>query len=98
MVACAVRIDLARMRLVAGRYEVPLDDGSRAVLTLDPGIQRRAEQVLAQAKAPYGAVVVMAVDGRLLALAGRSTAEPGLGAELDMDGVEKHRWRAGDPR
>ena len=23
---------------------------------------------------------------------------PGLGAELDMDGVEKHRWRAGDPR
>ena len=24
--------------------------------------------------------------------------KPGLGIELDMDGVEKHRWRAGDPR
>ena len=23
---------------------------------------------------------------------------PGLGVELDMDGVEAHRWRAGDPR
>ncbi|MEW6752227.1 MAG: enolase C-terminal domain-like protein [Candidatus Latescibacterota bacterium] len=23
---------------------------------------------------------------------------PGLGIELDMDGVEKHRWRPGDPR
>ena len=23
---------------------------------------------------------------------------PGWGIELDMDGVEKHRWRPGDPR
>ena len=23
---------------------------------------------------------------------------PGFGVELDMDGVEKHRWRVGDPR
>ena len=23
---------------------------------------------------------------------------PGLGVELNMDGVERHRWRAGDPR
>lgn len=68
-------IDLSRAKLDGERYEVALPDGGRAVLTLDPKVQAAAEGVLEHAKAPYGAVVVMTVDGRLLALAGRANAE-----------------------
>jgi L-alanine-DL-glutamate epimerase-like enolase superfamily enzyme len=32
-------------------------------------------------------------EGRLLVPTG-----PGLGVKLNMDGVEAHRWRVGDPR
>lgn len=54
-----------------GHYQVRLYDGSVAVLTLDPKVQKAAEAMLDRAKAPMGAVVVMATDGRILALAGR---------------------------
>lgn len=73
------RLDLARARLVEGRYEVPLEGGRRAILTLDPTLQARAEEVLDQAAAPYGAIVVLGLDGRVLALAAASRAEPHLG-------------------
>lgn len=59
-----------------GHYEVPLPDGNRAILTLDPDIQKAAEKVLERAKAPKAAAVVMSIDGRLLALAGRRQAVP----------------------
>jgi cell division protein FtsI/penicillin-binding protein 2 len=68
-------IDLDRAVVKRGRYEVRLPAGRRAALTLEPAIQRTAEQVLERARAPYAAVVVMALDGRILALAGRSNAD-----------------------
>jgi cell division protein FtsI/penicillin-binding protein 2 len=41
------------------------------VLTLDPTLQALAEKLLSEARAPRGAIVAMAPDGRILALAGR---------------------------
>jgi cell division protein FtsI/penicillin-binding protein 2 len=66
-------IDLDRRELTAdgARYEAPLKDGRRAVLTLDPTLQALAEKLLSEARAPRGAIVAMAPDGRILALAGR---------------------------
>jgi cell division protein FtsI/penicillin-binding protein 2 len=63
-------IDLDRRELCA-HYEAPLKDGRRAVLTLDPVLQVLAERLLSEARAPRGAIVAMAPDGRILALAGR---------------------------
>lgn len=68
-------LDLDHRALTAdgAHYEAPLKDGRRAVLTLDPALQALAEKLLAEARAPRGAIVVMAPDGRILALAGRSS-------------------------
>jgi cell division protein FtsI/penicillin-binding protein 2 len=71
----AGELDLSRMELVGDHYEVPLPNGRRAVLTLNPELQQAAEKVLRTAKAPRGAVVVTATDGRILAYAGRRTAD-----------------------
>jgi cell division protein FtsI/penicillin-binding protein 2 len=71
----AGKLDLSKMELVDDHYEVPLGDGRRAVLTLDPKLQAAAEKVLARAKAPRGAVVITGVDGRILAYAGRRTED-----------------------
>ncbi len=60
-------------------------DGRRAVLTLDPELQRAAEHVLDLARAPRAAIVAMAPDGRILALAGRRTAEPKGGKDGTFD-------------
>lgn len=68
-------LDMTTLFRVEDHYEVKLSDGSFAVLTLDPTAQEAAEKVLRQAKAPKGAVVIMATDGRILAMAGRSQAE-----------------------
>src|SRR5215510_9537745 len=66
-------IDLDRRTLAAdgAHFEAPLKDGRHAVLTLDPRLQALAEKLLAEARAPRGAIVAMAPDGRILALAGR---------------------------
>jgi cell division protein FtsI/penicillin-binding protein 2 len=73
----AGELDLTKMELVGDHYEVPMADGRRAILTLDPVLQEAAIKVLGHAKAPYGAVVVTALDGRLLAYAGRrGTGDP----------------------
>ena len=69
-------IDLADMVEVDGAYHIALADGRTAVLTIDPAIQKAADKTLKTARAPYGAIVVMAVDGRILAFAGRRNAEP----------------------
>ncbi len=74
--ALAGALDLGAMELIDDHYEVALGDGRRAILTLDPAVQAAAEQVLRQAKAPRGAVVVTALDGRILAYAGRRTEDP----------------------
>ena len=66
-------IDLDRIALSSDgtHFEAPLKDGRRAVLTLDPALQAFAEKLLSEARAPRGAIVAMAPDGRILALAGR---------------------------
>jgi cell division protein FtsI/penicillin-binding protein 2 len=66
-------LDLDQLTLAPGgdHYEAQLKDGRHAVLTLDPGLQAYAEKLLVEARAPRGAIVAMAPDGRLLALAGR---------------------------
>jgi len=69
-------LQLDKLALEDGRYVAPLKDGRRAVLTLDPDLQKLAEKLLDQSRAPRGAIVAMAPDGRILALAGRKTEEP----------------------
>jgi cell division protein FtsI/penicillin-binding protein 2 len=68
-------LNFDKVVLVGDHYEAPLADGRTAVLTLDPKLQKAAEQLLAEARAPRGAIVAMAPDGRILALAGRRTEE-----------------------
>src|SRR6185369_10491446 len=59
----------------------PLADGGRVELTLDPRLQRAADRVLVELDAAYsGAVLLSVEDGRVLALSGRSSAEPNVGA------------------
>ena len=69
-------LQLDKLERVGDHYEAPLADGRRAILTLDPDLQAAAEDLLAEARAPRGAIVAMAPDGRILALAGRRTVEP----------------------
>jgi peptidoglycan glycosyltransferase len=71
-----IDLQLDKMKLVDGRYEAPLKDGRRAVLTLDPELQQLAEKLLDRSRAPRGAIVAMTPDGRILAFAGRRTEEP----------------------
>ncbi|WP_428263931.1 penicillin-binding transpeptidase domain-containing protein [Haliangium sp.] len=80
-------LDLSDASLEDGRYVVPAGKGRRLVLTLDPEVQAAAEKALSRAKAPRGAIVVMAVDGRILALAGLRDGDretPRLGRDLDL--------------
>jgi penicillin-binding protein A len=72
-VSLAELLDLDQLTLSPGgdHYEAVLKDGRHAVLTLDPSLQAYAEKLLSEARAPRGAIVAMAPDGRILALAGR---------------------------
>jgi penicillin-binding protein A len=78
-------IDLDHRELAADgtHYEAPLQDGRRAVLTLDPVLQALAEKLLSEARAPRGAIVAMAPDGRILALAGRRSEPAARDAAFD---------------
>ena len=69
-------IDLDKITRDGDHYVAPLADGKIATLTLDPDLQELAEKLLNESRAPKGAIVVMAPDGRILALAGRKTEEP----------------------
>jgi cell division protein FtsI/penicillin-binding protein 2 len=70
-------LDWSRIREDEDGYVQLLPGGRRVELTLDPGLQHRAERLLGETATPYAAAVVLSVDdGRVLALAGRSTAEP----------------------
>jgi cell division protein FtsI/penicillin-binding protein 2 len=61
-------------------YVVDAADGGHAQLTLDAALQESTEEVLKTYQIPYGAAVVLSIpDGRVLALVGRSAAEPSLG-------------------
>jgi len=71
------RLKWANVRKDGGGYVDVNPDGSRAELTLDPALQGRVEKLLRAHPTPYAAAVVLSVeDGRVLALAGRSSREP----------------------
>ena len=58
-----------------------LEGGGLAQLTLSPALQRAVEDALAVHPLPFAAAAVLAVpDGRVLALAGQSKADPSLDA------------------
>ena len=78
-------LDLDHVERVGDHFEAPLADGRRAVLTLDPELQDAATKLLDQARAPRGAIVAMAPDGRVLALAGRRTEAPEGGVKGTSD-------------
>ena len=72
------RWDWSRVRKDGGGYVDVRADGSRAELTLDPALQARVDKLLRAHPTPYAAAVVLSVeDGRVLAMAGRSSARAG---------------------
>ncbi|HZS41856.1 MAG TPA: penicillin-binding transpeptidase domain-containing protein [Polyangia bacterium] len=82
-------LDWSRVREDGGGYVQVLKDGGRAELTIDPRLQHEVERVLAGERSPYAAVVLLSVDdGRVLAMAGRSHAEP----ELDAGDLALKPW------
>jgi cell division protein FtsI/penicillin-binding protein 2 len=83
--ALAGALDPTAIEKVEGRYEAPLADGRRAVLTLDPSFQDAAAAILRESRAPRGAIVVLDADGSVLALAGRRAANPGGSVEGTPD-------------
>ena len=73
----AHRFDWSRVRREGGGFVEVMPDGARAELTIDPALQARVERLLGAHPTPYAAAVVMSVDdGRVLAMVGRSSAEP----------------------
>jgi cell division protein FtsI/penicillin-binding protein 2 len=86
-----LQLDLSTLALAGDHYEATLGHATVA-LTLDPDLQALAEQLLAKARAPRAAIVVMTPDGKILALAGRRTDDPKGGRDGKAD------WRlATDP-
>ena len=82
-----VRLETLRRR--GPGFVAELEGGAHAELTLDPRLQNAAEDVLRRYQIPYGAAVVISVpDGRVLALAGRSTVSRELGPEA----LALHAW------
>ncbi len=73
-------LQLETLRREGGGYVVTGDGGGRVQLTLDPRLQEPIEDVLRGFQIPYGGAVVVSIpDGRVLAMVGRSAAEPRLG-------------------
>jgi cell division protein FtsI/penicillin-binding protein 2 len=78
----AAQIRLDTLQRVGDSYFVATENGGRAELTLDPRIQEATDETLRTFQIPYaGAVVLSIPDGRVLAMVGRSAADPRLGAE-----------------
>ncbi|HEX4456768.1 MAG TPA: penicillin-binding transpeptidase domain-containing protein [Polyangia bacterium] len=76
----AIRLDT--LQRVGDSFFVATEDGGRAELTLDPGMQDATDEVMRVFQIPYaGAVVLSIPDGRVLAMVGRSSVDPRLGAE-----------------
>jgi cell division protein FtsI/penicillin-binding protein 2 len=71
---------LETMTTRGGRIVADLEGGGLAELTLDPALQAAVEEPFATFQIPYGAAVAISIpDGRVLALAGKSTIDPSLG-------------------
>lgn len=72
-------LDWSRVRRDGAGYVQVFTDGGRAELSLDPRLQALTEKTLAEHPTPYAAAVLLSVDdGRVLAMVGRSDAEPTL--------------------
>ncbi|MFK7987743.1 MAG: penicillin-binding transpeptidase domain-containing protein [Sandaracinaceae bacterium] len=70
-------LDPLRHRVEDGVTVADLSDGSTAVLTLDPGLQAHATEVLERYEVPYGAIVAIEPSsGRVLAYVSHSSADP----------------------
>ncbi len=82
-------VALETARLQGGHFEADLEGGGRARLTLSPPLQKAVEDALAASPQPFSAAAVLSVpDGRLLALAGRSEADP----SLDVNALTLRPW------
>ena len=76
------QVDLDRARLVDGRLQQRLRDGTRVTFTLDPELQAWALKYLDSYNVPYGAMVMMDVkDGKTLIMAGHSSRDDEVGIE-----------------
>src|SRR5450755_4270452 len=85
----SVSVKPETIRLVGRHYVADLTEGGHAELTLDPRLQTSTDEVLRAFQIPYGAAVVVSIpDGRVLAMVGRSAADPRHGpADLAL-----HPW------
>jgi cell division protein FtsI/penicillin-binding protein 2 len=73
--ASGPQVDARHVAFVEGKAVAPVQGGGTAKLTIDPALQRTAERLLDQARAPEGAVVVSDVrTGRILAWVSRGAA------------------------
>jgi cell division protein FtsI/penicillin-binding protein 2 len=63
-------LDLANAHESGDGLAVPLPKGGSAILTLDPVLQAEVSSILSSARPPQAAVVVMAMDGTVLAASG----------------------------
>jgi peptidoglycan glycosyltransferase len=69
---------LQNSRQVGDRLVSPLKDGGAVTYTINPNVQDRVEKVMENYDVPYGVfVAVEPKTGRILALAGHSTVDPG---------------------
>src|SRR5690348_16129466 len=59
-------LDLDKMTLDGDHYVAPLGD-QQVQLTIDPDLQKLAEKLLDESRAPRGAIVAMTPDGKILA-------------------------------
>jgi len=74
-----VLMETARLR--GDRYIADRASGAVAELTLDPRLQAATERLLRRSQIKYGASVLISLpDGKVLALAGRSSVDPAAGA------------------
>jgi cell division protein FtsI/penicillin-binding protein 2 len=77
-----VAVRLETLQRAGDEYFAATADGGRAELTLDPRMQEATDEVLRVFAIPYAGAVVMSIpDGRVLAMVGRSAADPRLGSE-----------------
>jgi peptidoglycan glycosyltransferase len=73
-------LDLTQMTLEGDRYTVPLPDGRRAVLSLDPRLQQPMQALFDRHELPHAAfVAVEPATGRVLALVSHESAPERLG-------------------
>ena len=75
----SVALETATLR--GARFVANLESGGEAELTLDPTLQKSAEDAFAAHRLPLAAAAVLSIaDGKVLVLAGRSQEDPSLDA------------------